>query len=279
MDNETQSVQTQTVTETQPAEPITYTPEQIQQIIAEKDNLARQSQEWQAQAEQYYTAAQQYQAAFEQAKAAGATTAQATSHAETTTGVTQTNDGGFIEKTDLNSLRQSLINDVKQAFKGELTELQQRHQTQQQQQAYLSQVQKAGQEYLEQYDFWDTSVSREQMEQEVHNAVIDACKNGANPKSAYDAVLKGRVRVRINNSTQTPTVKVLPGQSGYGGAISAQPAGLESQIQQAKEAKEKAETTQRGNPSATNEMAAFQAINQYYKLLKQKETLASQVKL
>lgn len=267
--------QTTQITEEQTTEQPAYTPEQIAQIIAERDNNARQAQEWQSQAEQYYNAAQHYQAEFEKAKAAGATNAQAAAYAETTTGVTQTSDGGFIEKNDLNSLRQSLINDVKQAFKGELSELKNQHQQVQ----YLAKVRDAGEKYLSQYDFWDTSISREQMEAEVHNAVQEAVRNGANPKSAYDAVLKGRVRVRIQNGTQTPDVKTLPGQSGYGGAISAQPAGLESQIQTAKEAKEKAEESQRTNPSASNEMAAFQAINHYYGLLKKKETLANQVKL
>ena len=270
MENTTEQPVT-TETTAAPVEPVAYTPEQVAQIIAERDNHAKQSQEWQGQAEQYYNAAQHYQNAFNEAKAAGATQAQATAHAEKVT----TTDDGFIDKTDLNSFRQSLINDVKQTFKGEITELQQ----QQQQVQYLAKVTEAGAKYLSQYDFWDTSVPREQMESEVHAAVQEAVRNGANPKSAYDAVLKGRVRVRINNSTQTPEVKTLPGQSGYSGITTAQPAGLESQIVQAKEAKEKAESLQRSNPSASNEMAAFTAINNYYGLVRKKETLASQVKL
>lgn len=276
MENTEQQTQ---VTEPAAVEPVVYTPEQVAQIIAERDNHAKQAQEWQGQAEQYYNAAQHYQNAFEQAKAAGATTAQATAHAETTTGVHQSDDGGFVDKTDLNSFRQSLINDVKQTFKGELTELQQQQQQHLQQTQYLAKVEEAGQKYLEQYDFWDTSVPREQMEAEVHSSVQEAVRQGANPKSAYDAVLKGRVRVRINNSTQQPQVKTLPGQSGYSGITTAQPAGLESQIAQAKEAKDKAESLQRSEPSATNEMNAFKAINNYYGLMKKKETLANQVKL
>lgn len=221
----TQEQNTQENTQEQVQAP-QYSQEDIARLQAENANLKTQASEWQGAAQQYYSA-------YQQAVAQGQTPAQAQNTAAQTTGVTQNADGSFATVDDLKAT-------VKGVLKEELSGLQQEY-TQQQQ---WNQTRQTIDDYIgKNYDFYDKSIDSKELLQTVHERAALKMYQGVPFQTAYLESLKGLATVKVNPQMGVPQAQQIPGQSNYGGHISAPPSGIDGALAQAEleynQAKEK----------------------------------------